>query len=155
MKKLTTLFKIFLLALPIYSFFNLRSTELTTNIARKMKYYDLLHDLRLKANERIRQLENKVDMQINHLRKQNRYKIANTLLLEFTEMLKSYSSKLNQVFDNISQILVIGGYKLDEDEAPVVEKIRFVQQLKKRLLISLDIMLKQNLKDLEDMLYAH
>lgn len=147
-------FKALVLFMTFVSF-NLYSTELVTNIARKMKYYDLVQDLHLKSNEHFRQLHYKLDQQIQSLRNQGRYRAADKMLIEFDKALHFHIDEVKSTFDRISYILVLGGYKLDRQETSVKEKIRFVEHLRDRLVHLINNLIKKDLKDIESMIYVH
>lgn len=136
-------------------FFNIFSIELTTDIARKMGYYDFVHSLRAKTNKHLQKLEIELDNQTRKFKDQKRFRVSDILYSKFSKALVYYSNKIDDIFNNMSQEFVEGSYKLDLEEAPIVYKIRFVKNIEKKLLKFIGNILKKNLKDVESYSYAH
>ncbi|MCK9544248.1 MAG: hypothetical protein M0R03_19695 [Novosphingobium sp.] len=151
MNKITIWIKLFL----SISFFNLYSTELTTNVARKMKFYDLLHSLRLKAEKHIIKIQEDMYSQVRKFRDQKRYRLADNMTYRFAKAINFYSREVDSAFDNISQIIVIGGDKLDYEEASVQDKIRFIQYVRSELVKSFEDIMQLNINDIEGAFYAY
>lgn len=135
--------------------FNLFSIELTTDIARKMGYYDFVHNLRLKANKHLQKLGLDIYNETRKFKDQKKFRKSDILYSKFSTALNFYSENIDNIFNNMSEEFIKGAYKLDFEEAPIVFKIRFVEYIRKKLLKLIKNILKKSSKDVENYVYAH
>lgn len=144
MKKL--IIKVLLLFASISTnIFIINSTPLTTNIARKMNFYNMKNDLRLKATQKLNQVEDQLNIVIQELRNKKRYRAADVMEEEFSRIADIYSQEIDAVFNYIDRRMVVGGHQLDDVNAPIEEKIKFIQGLRAEALVELGRIINKRL----------
>jgi hypothetical protein len=122
--------KVFLLTL-ISAFFSLYG-ETTSSVAQKLGFFDFMTALRNKANDFLNTIERQRKAEIQRLRYRHHFGEAQEKGLDLQEEYRHLSNELDDRFEIIDRMIVLGGDHVDKVGAPLRTKEALVTAARER-----------------------